>query len=75
MNSKEKIIENLKDSGCNDNFIERFMKIPENQYHMQIFMLEKHRKKVLDDYHKDVKKLDCLDYLIYKITRRGGGNL
>lgn len=67
MNEKEKIIENLADSGCDSCFIADFMQTSELR--KQLKMLEKHREKLLDIYHKDAKKLDCLDYLIYHIKK------
>lgn len=63
------IIQNLKDAGCNSDFIEKFMTIPEYQQHSQVLMLQRHREKVLKNYHKYVKRLDCLDYLIYSIRK------
>lgn len=63
------IIQNLKDAGCNSDFIEKFINIPEYKQHSQILMLQRHREKVLENYHKYVKRLDCLDYLIYNIRK------
>lgn len=63
------MIQNLKDAGCNSEFIERFMQIPQYQRHVKIAMLQKHRSNVLDTYHTDVKRLECLDYLIYNLKK------
>ena len=32
-------------------------------------LLAKHRRFLLDCYHADQKKIDCLDYLIYKMNQ------
>ncbi len=32
-------------------------------------LLAKHRRFLLDRYHADQKKIDCLDYLIYKMNQ------
>ncbi len=69
MSDEEQIIENLKDAGCDSGFIENFIKISETEFQKQLRMLEKHREKLLESYHEDIKKLECLDYLIYNIRK------
>lgn len=32
-------------------------------------LLSKHRSYLLDCYHADQKRIDCLDYLIYKMNQ------
>ena len=32
-------------------------------------LLAKHRRFLLDCYHAEQKKIDCLDYLIYKMNQ------
>ena len=66
--SEAQIVQNLKDAGCTDEFIQAFMadlvqkKIPDG-----IKLLQKHRRLLLDNTHEWEKKIDCLDYLIYQL--------
>lgn len=68
MNDNERIIENLTDANCDKAFIEKFMNTSETSE--RLTMLEKHRKILLDIYHNTIKRLDCLDYLIYNIKKK-----
>lgn len=67
MNDNKRIKDNLKDSGCDSDFIIKFLKASDKI--KQLEMLEEHRARLLDCYHDDIKKLDCLDYLIYDIRK------
>lgn len=60
------IFQNLEGAGCDDETTQKCM----------TFALEKmlpilviHRKKLLNAVHSGQKKIDCLDYLIYKIQK------
>ena len=35
----------------------------------QLRLLEKHRKFLLERVHKEEKRIDCLDYLVYQISQ------
>lgn len=62
------VIQNLKDAGCEDAFIERFILALENQQSKEVFLLLRgQRNSLLDEMHNDQHKLDCLDYLIRKL--------
>lgn len=61
---KNKIIDNLKDAGCEQTFIDEFLKLEKKE---QINLLAKHRSKLLDNLHKYQKQIDCLDYLIFTL--------
>ena len=68
--SKEAVIQNLKDAGCNEDTIDRFMECVKNgasKEHLRI--LSQHRKQLLDKIHIEQKRIDCLDYLVYQIER------
>jgi len=68
---RDSIIQNLKASGCEDMFIERFLKmLEESDTKPQLDMLQKHREFLLKTYHDDCKKIDCLDFLIYQIAKQ-----
>lgn len=65
---QEEIIENLKDAGCDDSVIEQFLKLGEEQKKQeQLRLLSGHKKTLLNAVHKNQKRIDCLDYLIYKL--------
>lgn len=69
MNS-ETIIQNLKDSGCDEKTITAITKnFCEKNYMGGIKLLEAHRRALLDELHREQKRIDCLDYLVYKMKK------
>lgn len=67
-NLSEKVIQNLKDAGCDKDTILSFMDcMKKKKVSDQIRLLERHRYTLLDRVHAEEKKIDCLDYLIYQI--------
>ena len=65
------IIQNLKDAGCTDELIEEFRTLEEHaEEERQLQLLSGHRKHLLEELHKEEKRIDCLDYLIYQIEHR-----
>lgn len=68
--SKEAIIQNLKDAGCNQEMIDCcFTFLNSGQKKELLKQLEKHRKYLLDKVHKSQNQIDCLDYLLFQIER------
>ena len=66
------LIQNLQDAGCDNELILAFMKLKEQRtLKLQLNLLAKQRKLLLDIVHDHQKKLDCLDYLIYNIKKCG----
>jgi uncharacterized membrane protein len=64
------VIQNLKDAGCENDFIEKFSLTLENHQDKEVFLLLRGwRNSLLEEIHSNQHKLDCLDYLI----RRLGG--
>ena len=62
------VIQNLKDAGCEDDFIERFILALENNQNKEAsLLLRGWRNSLLDEIHNDQHKLDRLDYLIRKL--------
>ena len=57
--ASDAVIQNLKDAGCEDTFIERFILALENNQNKEVFLLLRG--------HNNQHKLDCLDYLIRKL--------
>lgn len=68
--SKEAIIENLKDAGCCEETIERCLCCLDDGKKEEILkQLDDHRKDLLQKVHEGEKQIDCLDYLVYQIDR------
>ena len=68
LESREKVVQNLKDAGCGPDTIEDFLLyFDREQKEEQITLLEKHRRELLNVVHKAEKKTYCLDYLVYQI--------
>lgn len=69
--SKEAIIQNLRDAGCDAETIEGFMAdMQKGKEECGLKRLAVHRKNLLDSMHNEQKRIDCLDYLIYKIKKQ-----
>lgn len=67
---REAVIENLRDAGCNERFVEAFLICYDGKDHeKQVKLLEGWRKDLLCQVHKEEKKISCLDYLIYQIQK------
>lgn len=64
------IVTNLLDAGCDNELIEKFMEfLKADKKEAGLSLLSKHRSYLLDCYHADQKRIDCLDYLIYKMNQ------
>jgi hypothetical protein len=69
-NQEESMIQNLKDAGCASDLITRFMTCHEEKKTFeQLRILSKQREVLLDQVHDNQEKLDCLDYLMYKLKK------
>lgn len=67
---EQAVITNLADAGCDKEQIEQFMDfLKSGRKEAGLSLLAKHRRFLLDCYHADQKKIDCLDYLIYKMNQ------
>ena len=72
MNSEyeKSIIRNLRDSGCGEEIIKAFVEdFNGEKFSEGLKLLEAHRRVLLDELHKEQKRIDCLDYLVYKIKK------
>jgi len=66
--AREKIIQNLKDCGCDAAAIEAFMeKFDAGQKKDALAILARHRKDLLDLFHRCDGCIGCLDYLADQI--------
>lgn len=69
--NKKNIEQNLKDAGVDADTIKKFLHLEEQQKTAeQLRLLANYREVLLDIYHKDQKKIDCLDFLIFNIRQR-----
>ena len=67
---EQAVVANLADAGCDNEQIEQFMDfLKSGRKEAGLSLLAKHRRFLLDRYHADQKKIDCLDYLIYKMNQ------
>ena len=65
------VLQNLKDAGCTDEMVEEFMALQASEdEEQQIRLLSGHRKYLLEKLHRDEKRIDCLDYLIYQMQNK-----
>lgn len=65
------VLQNLKDAGCTDEMVEKFMALQDSDdEEQQIRLLFGHRKHLLEKLHRDEKRIDCLDYLIYQMQNK-----
>ena len=75
MDTKQ-IIENLEDAGCDAALTEKFEALwAKGDQKGQMRLLTGYRRLLLDEIHAGQKKLDCLDFLIYRmrVQQANGG--
>ena len=65
-------LQNLEDAGCGPETVQECLKLADacdwNGLH---FLLSRHRKVLLYTVHAKQKELDCLDFLLFQIERKG----
>lgn len=67
---QERTIRNMEDAGCSEDTINSFLLCYQaNDVNGELQVLSRHRKNLLDKIHKEQKKIDCLDYLVYQIEK------
>ncbi len=69
MNDQE-INQYLKDAGCEERQRKQFLSI----YHTssiqdQVTLLRQWRKPLMDKLHESQEKVDCMDFLLYKLRK------
>ncbi len=67
----DKIIDALHDAGCSAELIELYGSAASDC--ARICLLKRHRRELLDDIHSGQQKLECLDYLIYRLRSTSAG--
>lgn len=58
----------LRDAGCTEEAAAALLADARDSRHL-LELLARHRAALLDEVHRGEKKIDCLDYLIYKIKQ------
>lgn len=72
--SRESVIQNLEDAGCETEMIRDFMGwFDKGQQTKQLELLEHQREYLLGRVHTDERRISCLDYLIYQIQGKTTG--
>lgn len=67
---EQAIVANLVDAGCDNALIEQFMTLLNtDRKEAGLSLLAKHRRFLLDCYHADQKKIDCLNFLLYHLKK------
>ena len=66
------VMQNLRDAGCTEDIVEAFMAMEDGRDDAKrMRLLAGHRKRLLEQLRRDERQIDCLDYLIYQMGRRG----
>ena len=67
------LYQNLIDAGCNQETARQCMSLAKGKKADDLLrQLSHHRTKLLETVHLHQKKIDCLDFLIYKIKKDSG---
>ena len=62
--------QNLIDAGCNSEIVQQCMELARGQRTKEMKqILTRYRRTLLDTVHAEEKKIDCLDYLFYKMEK------
>ncbi len=65
------VLQNLRDAGCTDEMVEKFMALEDtDDAEQQIRLLADHRRHLLETLHRDERRIDCLDYLLYQMHKQ-----
>ena len=68
------LLDNLEDAGCDSSFVERFLALERSgQYRELLRLLSDHRRHLIDCLHREERRIDCLDYLVYQLEKRRAG--
>ncbi|MCD7908931.1 MAG: hypothetical protein LUH04_14865 [Clostridium sp.] len=70
MESHDSVIQNLEDAGCDQETVAQFIELGmAGNWQNQLKLLEQHRKRLLEKVHKNEKRIDCLDYLVFQMNK------
>lgn len=67
---RTELLQNLIDAGCDNSLTDEIIKLlNEDKTNEVLSILAKHRRSVLNNCHAEQKKIDCLDYLVYRLKK------
>lgn len=70
MSEENKLLRNLKDAGCDEGMIEKFLQLQkEGRRQEQFRLLSMHKASLLDRVHVSQQMVDCLDFLVYSMKK------
>lgn len=62
--------QNLLDAGCSSDTVQTCMVLVQQKNMPELMrILARHRQALLDTVHQNEKRIDCLDYLIYRLEK------
>lgn len=65
------VLQNLKDAGCTKETVQRFFEFyDQGEEEKQLRLLSQQRENLLRCLHRDEKRIDCLDYLVYRLQHK-----
>ncbi len=68
--TKEALEQNLRDAGCEERCVREFMQdLEQDRMQAGLRLLNQQRRSLLDAMHREQKRIDCLDYLLYQIRK------
>lgn len=67
----DNIIDGLRDAGCSEELIGLYGSAASDC--ACICLPKRHRRELLDDIHSGQRRLECLDYLIYRLRSTSTG--
>ena len=68
--SEKTVIQNLRDAGCDEKAIAAYLDcIMNGRETERLRLLKKQRSLLLDAVHREERKIDCLDYLMYQMQK------
>ena len=63
--------QNLIDAGCDSGIVQQCMELARGQRTGEMKrILTRHRRTLLDTVHQNEKRIDCLDYLVYRLEKQ-----
>ena len=65
------LYQNLIDAGCEQETAEQCLSLMKARKSSELMrLLSQHRDTLLDTIHKNQKRIDCLDFLVYQMRKR-----
>ena len=63
--------QNLIDAGCGADAVQTCMALAQEKKTAELMrILSRHRRMLLDSLHQSEQRIDCLDYLVYRLEKQ-----